>query len=171
MNKLPKIKIPKKPTYLKFAEDIDFYELFQKIETEFDTCFIFESLGEEGKFSRYSIIGFDPPSIISARGNNLKIDDKIYSVKNPYFALREIMPPQTITKNYAGGLIGYLSYETVNYFEPTLDIKTHKLFDQFMFGVYTDGLILDKETNELFYFFYNQDRSGILKKIMKSKSK
>ena len=171
MNKLPKIKITKKPTYLKFGQDIDLYELFAKIEQKFETCFIFESLGEEGKFSRYSIIGFDPPSIISARGNKLTIDNTIFSVKNPYFALREIMPPQTITKNYAGGLIGYLSYETVNYFEPTLDIKTHKLFDQFMFGVYTDGLILDKETNELFYFFYNKDRSGILKKIMQSKSK
>lgn len=171
MNKLPKIKISKKPTYLKFAEDIDFYELFQKIEQKFENCFIFESLGEEGKFSRYSIIGFDPPSIISARGNNLKIDNKIYPVKNPYFALRDILPPQTITRNYAGGLIGYLSYEAINYFEPSLDIKTHKLFDQFMFGVYTDGLILDKESNELFYFYYNEDRSSILRNIMKSRLK
>lgn len=171
MNKLPKIKISKKPTYLKFAEDIDFYELFAKIEQQFKTCFIFESLGEEGKFSRYSIIGFDPPSIISAKGNNLKIDNKIYPVKNPYFALRDILPSQTITRNYAGGLIGYLSYEAINYFEPSLDIKTHKLFDQFMFGVYTDGLILDKETNELFYFYYNENRSNILRTIMKSKLK
>lgn len=171
MNKLPKIKISKKPTYLKFAEDVDFYELFQKIEQQFNTCFIFESLGEERKFSRYSIIGFDPSSIISARGNKLKIDNKIYFVKNPYFALREILPPQTITRDYAGGFIGYLSYETINYFEPSVDIKTHKLFDQFMFGVYTDGLVLDKETNELFYFYYNEDRGNILKDIMKSKLK
>lgn len=171
MYKLPKIKISKKPTYLKFAQDIDFYGLFQKIEQQFNTCFIFESLGEEGKFSKFSIIGFDPPSVISARGNNLKIDNKTYSVKNPYFALRDIMPSQTITRNYAGGLIGYLSYEAVNYFEPSLNIKTHDLFEQFMFGVYTDGLILDKETNELFYFYYNQDRSNILRNIMKSKLK
>lgn len=171
MNKLPKIKISKKPIYLKFAEDIDFYKLFAKIEQQFETCFIFESLGEEGKFSRYSIIGFNPPSIISARGNNLKIDNKIYPVKNAYFALRNLLPSQTITRNYAGGLIGYLSYEAVNYFEPSLNIKIHPLFDQFMFGVYTDGLILDKETNELFYFYYNTDRSKILKKIMNSKLK
>ncbi|HEX8932166.1 MAG TPA: hypothetical protein VF810_03355, partial [Patescibacteria group bacterium] len=46
--KLPKIKINKKPTYIKFAEDADFFELFQKIEQYFDTCFIYESLGEEG---------------------------------------------------------------------------------------------------------------------------
>lgn len=171
MSKLPKIKIPKKPTYIKFAEDVDFFKLFQKIEQQFDTCFIFESLGEEGKFSRYSIIGFDPISIISARENNLIINGKIYPVKNPYFALRDIMPTKTIARNYAGGLIGYLSYETVNYFETKLRIKTHKLFDQFMFGVYTDGLIFDKLTNELFYFYYNKDRRNILKDMMHSKLK
>lgn len=162
MLKLPKIQIPQKPAFIRLAEDVDFYKLFQKIETEFDTCFIFESLGEEGKFSRFSIIGFDPPSIISARQS---------TSANPYFALREALPPQTIARNYTGGLIGYLSYEVVNYLERSVDIKTHPLFDQFMFGIYTDGLILDKETNELFYFYYNTDRSNILKKIMRSKVK
>ena len=54
MNKLPKIKLPQKPTYIKFAEDVDLYELFQKIEQQFETCFIFESLGEEGKFNEKS---------------------------------------------------------------------------------------------------------------------
>lgn len=171
MDKLPKIKISKKPTYLKFAEDIDFYELFQKIEQQFNTCFIFESLGEEGNFSRYSIIGFAPLTIISARENNLIIDGKIYPVKNPYFALRDTMPLQTIARNYAGGLIGYLSYEAVNYFEPSLHIKVHDLFDQFMFGVYTDGLILDKQTQELFYFYYDTNRSNILKDVMNLKVK
>ncbi|MBI4038551.1 anthranilate synthase component I family protein [Candidatus Daviesbacteria bacterium] len=178
MNKLPKIKISKKPTYLKFAEDIDFYELFAKIEQQFDTCFIFESLGEEGKFSRYSIIGFDPPSIISARRNNLKIDNKIYSVKNPldskdrkdfnpYLALREILPPQTITRNYAGGLIGYLSYEAINLFGNSLKVKEHKLFPLFKFGVYLDGIVLDKLTNELYYFYYDKNRLEEIKRIIR----
>ncbi len=171
MKNLPKIKISKKPNFIKLAEDVDFFKLFQKIEQQFNTCFIFESLGEKDQFSRYSIIGFDPPSIVSARGNNLKIDKKIYPVKNPYFALKKIMPSQTVARNYAGGLIGYLNYEAINYFEPSIHIKTHKLFDQFMFGVYTDGLILDKLTNELFYFYYTTDRSQILIDIMRLKLK
>lgn len=171
MKRLPKIKLSQKPIYLKFAQDVDFYKLFQKIDQQFETCFIFESLGEEGKFSRYSIIGFDPAHIISAKGNNLIIDSKSYEVKNPYYSLRNIMPQATIARNYAGGLIGYLSYEAVNYFEPTLNIKVHNLFDQFMFGVYTDGLIFDKLTNELFYFYYDNDRSNILRKAMKAKLK
>lgn len=171
MKKLPKIKLSQKPKYIKLAEDISFYALFQKIEPQFNACFIFESLGEEGKFSRYSIIGFSPSHIIRARENKLIIDNKSYAVKNPYFALRDIMPGETIARNYAGGLIGYLSYEAVNYFEPALDIKVHDRFDQFMFGVYTDGLIFDKLTSEIFYFYYDTDRSNILRKIMNLKIK
>ena len=156
----------KKPTYIKIAEDVSFFDLFKTIEEQFEECFIFESLGEEGKFSRYSIMGFKPAHIISARGNVLTIDGKKYKTENPYFALREIMPSRTISKNYAGGLVGYLSYEAMRYFEPSLDIKVHDAFEPFVFGVYTDGVILDKLTNELFYFFYDTDHSEILKKAM-----
>ncbi len=164
MKKLPKIKISGKPKYVKFADDLDFFEVFRKIERVFDTCFIFESLGEEGKFARYSIIGFDPEHIISARQNSLVIDGESYSVDNPYLALREIMPEKTISKNYTGGLVGYVSYDVVNYFEPAVKVKVHKDFDQFLFGVYTDGLVLDKLTNELFYFYFDRDRSEALRR-------
>lgn len=171
MKNLPKLKISQKPTFIRLGENVDFYGLFESINQQFDTCFIFESLGEEGKFSRYSIIGFDPTHIISAKGNTLTIDKKIYSVVNPYFALREIMPTNTITRNYAGGLIGYLSYESINFFEPSVNVKVHPLFDQFLFGVYTDGIILDKITGDIFYFYYDRDRSNLLKEIIKLKKK
>lgn len=171
MDKLPKIEINQKPTYLKLTEGVDFYELFKKIEQQFKTCFIFESLGEQGKFARYSIIGFAPQNIIKANGNTLYIDNKLYETSNPYYELRKIMPDKTIAKNYCGGLIGYLSYEAINYFEPGLNVKKHPLFDQFLFGVYIDGIILDKLTNEIFYFYYDRNRSNILKKVMKSKIK
>lgn len=164
--KLPKIQLGQKPTYIKLAEDVDFFQLFKKIEAKFDTCFILESLGEEGKFSRYSILGFEPAHIVSARESKFTFDGVQYPTKNPYAALRKIMPPQTIARNYAGGLIGYMSYEATNFFEPAISVKVHPVFDQFMFGVYTDGVILDKLTNELLYFFYETDRSDVLKKLM-----
>jgi anthranilate synthase component 1 len=166
MEKIPHIQISQKPTYVKIAEDVDFFQLFRSIEQQFDTCFIFESLGEEGKFSRYSILGFDPPHTVAGNASELVVDGTPYPVENPYQALREIMPPHTIGGNYSGGLVGYLGYEAVQYFEPSVHIKDHKHFDRFLFGVYTDGLVLDKLTNELFYFYYEIDRSPLLKKIM-----
>src|SRR3989344_2887440 len=165
MEKIPHIKIGQKATYTKFAQDVDFFELFQKIEQRVDTCFLFESLGEEGKFSRYSILGFEPAHIVSGTEKMLRVDGTDYAVKNPYFALRDIMPKQTLAKDYTGGLVGYLGYEAFQYFEPSLHIKDHKRFDRFMFGVYTDGLVFDKLTNELFYFYYDTDRSAVLEKV------
>lgn len=169
MDKLPKIQLSQKPTYIKLAEGMDFFEVFKKIETEFATCFIFESLGEEGKFARYSIIGFNPSYMIYANSNTLHIDGKPYKTNNPYYALREIMPDKTIARNYCGGLIGFLTYEAANYMEGAVNIKIHPLFDQFLLGCYTDGIVLDKLTNEIFYFYYDQDRSNILRKVIKSK--
>jgi len=169
MKKLPKIKIGLKPFYKKIAEDINFFELFRTIEDQHEVCFILESLGEEGDFARYSVIGFSPEHLISARGKTLTIDEATYHVENPYYSLREIMPTQTIAKNYAGGLIGYLSYDAVHYFESNIKPKLHPDFEQFMFGVYTDGVILDKLTNELFYFYYTTDRSALVNSYLKKK--
>lgn len=168
MNILPKIQLTRMPNYIKIAEDVDFFNLFQKIEQHFDTCFIFESLGEEGKFSRFSLIGFDPAHIIRARGNTLFVDESAITVENPYKELNKLMPLQTLSRDYAGGLIGYLGYDAINYFEPSIHVKTHPLFDQFCFGAYTDGLIFDKLTSELFYFYYEQNRESLLRKVLKT---
>lgn len=169
--KVPTIKLPKKPTYIKIAQDVDFFALFAAVEARFSSCFLFESLGEQSSVSRYSIMGFDPAHKIFAKGQNLFIDNKKYSVKNPYETLSKIVPQDAISRMYAGGLIGYLSYEAVNYFEDNLQLKVHDLFDQFMFGVYLDGLILDKITGELYYFYYKKDRSALVKKLIKTKRK
>jgi anthranilate synthase component 1 len=166
MKRLPKIQLTQKPTYKKLAEDVDFFTLFEKIEQAFSTCFLFESLGEEGKFARYSMIGFAPEHIIAAKEKMVVIDGETFSVKDPYTALRNMMPEQTIAREYSGGLVGYIGYDAINYFEPSVKAKLHEDFDQFMFGVYTDGVIFDKLTNELFYFYYTNDRSALLKKVM-----
>jgi anthranilate synthase component I len=167
--KIPQIHISQKPTYVKLPDDVVFFELFKRIERRFDTCFIFESLGEEGKFSRYSILGFDPAHLVSGKGKKLNIDGVDYAVPNPYYALRDIMPARTIGRNYDGGLVGYLSYEAINFIEPSLNVKVHNIFDQFLFGAYTDGIILDKLTGELIYFYYEADRSPLLNEFMNTK--
>lgn len=167
--KIPKIELPQKPTYLKVSDGVDFFGLFAAIERQYETCFLLESLGEQGSFSRYSIIGFGPSHIISAREHTLKFDSFQFEVENPYLSLRDIVSQHAIAKNYAGGLVGYLSYEAVNYFEPGVAVKVHPLFDQFKFGVYEDGLILDKITGEMFYFYYSKNRISEVERLMKQK--
>ncbi len=45
--KPPKIALASKPSLIKLAQDIDFFELFKRIEAKYATCFLLESLGEE----------------------------------------------------------------------------------------------------------------------------
>jgi len=161
----PKINLPRKPQYKKILPGVDFFELFKKIDREYDNCFILESLGEENSDSRHCVIGFNPETIIRSKDGKLFVNEEEYEVENPYFALRDMIPDDIICRNYAGGLVGYLGYDAMNYFEPALDLHYHPDFDVFMFGLYTDGLIYDMMTGDVSYFYYTNDRSTILEEI------
>ncbi|KGK42470.1 anthranilate synthase [Nitrincola sp. A-D6] len=166
-----KIDLPRKPHYVTLAADCDFFELFRKIEKRFDVCFMLESLGEDSHISRYSIIGFDPEQLIYANGRQLTIESRDgqcehYESDNPYYLLREIMPQNIISRKYAGGLTGYLGYDAMSYFEPTLKLKTSDWFDAFRFGLYKDGLILDKMTGEIIYFYYAENRMDLVTELI-----
>lgn len=165
------ISIPKKVKYVTVGDDINFFELFKKIERKYENCFIFESLGEESYLSRYSIVGFDPEKIFFANDGALAIKNRngsieSYPTENPYQLLQEITPQNAISRMYAGGLTGYLAYDCINFFEPRLSVKQSKDFDSFKFGFYKDGLLLDKMTNEVLYFYYDDNRLELINSIL-----
>ncbi|PKH64138.1 anthranilate synthase component I [Psychrobacter sp. 4Dc] len=156
------IDIPSKPQRIKLTQDIDFFALFKRIESAFDTCYLLESLGEDSHISRHHAIGFDPVTTIAALDRNtLAITDNKtaetshYQTDNPYQLLRDITPQHVIARDQSGGLVGYLGYDCVNFFEPSLNAKASEDFEPFKFGVYLDGLTLDKMTGEIFYFYYS----------------
>ncbi len=171
---LPKpdlIDLPRKPHYVTLTADCDFFALFKKIEKQYETCFMLESLGEESFISRHSIIGFDPEKIIWAQEQTLFIQDREghteqYESENPYYLLRELIPQDVISRKYAGGLTGYLGYDSMNYFEPTLKLQSSEMFDAFKFGLYKDGLILDKMTGEVIYFYYTDSRMDMVQALI-----
>ena len=166
-----RISLPRKPSYVTITEDCDYFELFKKIEKHFETCFILESLGEESYVARHTLIGFDPEKQLIANGNSLTIADREgskehYSSDNPYALLRQITPQNILSRRYAGGLTGYLSYDAMSYFEPSLALKSNEDFDTFRFGLFKDGLIYDKMTGELIYFHYDESRIDLIRRLL-----
>lgn len=157
------------PTYKELGR-VDFFELFRKVEDHFDTCFLLESLGENAKDARYSIIGFEPGTLINADKNKLYVNGKGIDSDNPYYNLKEFIPKHYVPSNtYSGGLVGYISYDAASLFEPALSIKPHSKFPLFLFGLYEDGLLYDKTTGITSYFFHNKDRSEVIKELITSK--
>ena len=162
-NKPDRIELPRKPHYITLTVDCDFFALFKKIERRYKHCFYLESLGEDSHIARHSIIGFDPEQLLYANGTTLTIEQRDGSCEhfnsdNPYELLRDIVPQNILSRKYAGGLTGYLGYDSMNYFEPSLKLQSSEMFDAFRFGLFKDGLILDKMTGELIYFYYHHNR-------------
>ena len=179
INKKPKkIIIQGKPKYVKIGDEYDFFQLFIKIEQNFKNCFLFESLGEESNISRYHIVGFNPKYLVySEQKDQLIIEDtsngKIekYVCDNAYYELRTIIPQNIISRKYAGGLVGFIGYDSINFFEDNLNITKNNNFESFKFGVYLDGLIFDQMTGEVFYYYYEDNKIEILKDILKQTNK
>ena len=179
INKKPKkIIIKGKPKYIKVGDDYDFFDLFVKIEQTFKNCFLFESLGEESNISRYHIIGFNPKYLIYCKNKNELIIEETsnghidkYICDNPYYKLRSIVPQNIISRKYAGGLVGYISYDSINFFESNLNITKNENFESFKFGVYLDGLIFDQMTGEVFYYYYEENKVEVVKNILKEEIK
>lgn len=156
---MERIRLSGKPKCIKLRDKVDFFELFQKIESISKNCFILESLGEDGDKSRYSIIGFNPGKIIT-EGK----DDMTYS------KLEQLMPNNTNSREYMGGLVGYLGFDLFTVFEKSVKMKRHPRFSRFQFGVYTDGIILDKKSGNISYFHYSENRYELVKDFIRLKS-
>lgn len=160
---------PRKLSYRKkkIKSQLSLLEIFAKLKQNFETCFLLESLGEYDDFSRKSYLGFAPHSIIQAEPGKLIIDKKKFATPNPYEALKLFLPRFPKGPGFRGGLFGYLSYEATRYFEPSLNFGKHPAFPDFEFGLYYDGLIFDKKTKELTYFYLSEDRSKLLEKVLR----
>lgn len=167
---------PRKLVYRekKIKTDLSLLEIFARLKANFPTAFLLESLGDYDDFSRKSYLGFSPHAIIQGEPGNLIVDPasagqapKKYPTPNPYEALKLFLPKIPKGRGFRGGLFGYLSYESTRYFEPSLDFGKHPDFPDFEFGLYYDGLIFDKKTGELKYFYLSEDRSKLLERVLK----
>ncbi len=154
--------------------DIDCYKLFAFLKTIYEHCYYFESISLPRHQDRYFTVGFDPCIVFSAKGNNLILEGnesaiakttgtknktKVkYSVKNPYDFLKKNLKFDFSCKSHQGGLVGYFCHESVNYFEPSLNLKEHDNFSTFMLGLHYDGLIYDTTTSTLFYYTFAENR-------------
>src|SRR5512147_2411488 len=108
--------------------------VYMKLRGE-GASFLLESVEGGERIARYSFIGIKPRAQYIIRGNAIEIveaessrvitfDEKV----DPTYFLQEEMSrfkfsPQAGVPRFIGGLVGYLGYESVRFFEPTLRSK------------------------------------------------
>jgi anthranilate synthase component 1 len=101
--------------------------------------FLLESVEGGERIARYSFIGIKPKAQYILRGDEIQVIESestravsLEQGTDPTYFLQEEMTrynaaPQPGVPRFVGGLVGYLSYESVRYFEPKLipQVKVH----------------------------------------------
>ena len=143
------------------------FELFKNIYHNNSQAFLLESMESDSGMARFSVLGFNPVAKLKAHNHILEIKSngttEEYDVANPFEEIKKIITPSNGKKGFQGGLVGYVSYEAVKYFE-SVDVQ-ESLYPDFEFGLYLDAIIFDKIHNKCRYVTLHEDNSKYIKQI------
>ncbi|MEM3803503.1 MAG: anthranilate synthase component I family protein [Conexivisphaerales archaeon] len=148
-------------------------ETFYRIYDEFGDCFLLESLGR-GRLSSFSYLGFSPVSFIRLNHSKLSITKDgrdVYNteVSEPLETLRKAVSSRPgLPKNgFFGGLVGYISYDSVRYWED-IDASGSRPspFPEMEFGVFDDWIVFNHREKTVHYVTLGEDRYEQVKRLL-----
>lgn len=118
--------------------------------------FLLESVEGGERIARYSFIGVHPKAQYIIRGNDIEIKDAngVRTTQHngdPTYFLQEEMSrfkftPQPGVPRFIGGMVGYLGYESVRFFEPTLKPRMEPRLTSHATRPTPDGIYLLADT-------------------------
>jgi len=139
----------------------------------YKNCFLLESaVRGDLRLSRYSFLGFDPEVLIEIKGNVAKINGKKKQIKDPFKLLNQYSGKYKCDSQFpfSGGLVGYISYDSIRYIEDIPETcKDDLKLPDMLFGLYTDGILIDRFSNTTYYFALNGFRLDEVEKVLKEK--
>jgi len=144
------------------------FEIYKKISRNYTHSFLFESLTGPEELAETSIMGFDPKLIIKGYKDKITIQDrngKIKTIKtdNVINSIKEFMKSTSEQSyRYLGGAVGRINYDAIKLWEKIPNLQSTE--DEIMeFGIYEDGLLYDNKKQQLFYFYYDENRIDKIK--------
>jgi len=114
------------PLYLEMPADLETpISLLYKVFDDETHIFLFESMEGPEKWARYSFIGFEPSIIFRAKGKKVYLEGEVkkeFSCEDPFLELKRLwggfrVPENLPLPRFFSGLVGYVSYEMVSFFE------------------------------------------------------
>ncbi|MGN1419777.1 MAG: anthranilate synthase component I [Acutalibacteraceae bacterium] len=92
-----------------------------------DHCYMLESAGDNEHWGRYTFLGYAPKMEITCTNGVIRLDGVTIESGDPEKYIRQVISShKAIRMDYlppfAGGLVGYFSYDYLKYSEPTLHL-------------------------------------------------
>ena len=104
-------------------------QAIRKLKNVSSHCFLLESAEPQEKWGRYTFLGYDPKMSISCVNGEMRINELKIRTEDPSAVLRQILAEYKSPRipglpPFTGGLVGYFSYDYLNYSEPTVKRET-----------------------------------------------
>lgn len=102
-------------------------QILRKLKNVSDHCYLLESAEAQEQWGRYTFLGFDPTMEITCLNGHMKAGALSFETKDPEVAIRQVLkeyrsPRLSFLPPFAGGLVGYFSYDYLKYSEPSLHL-------------------------------------------------
>lgn len=155
---------PDKKEFLSLSKKGNLIPVYREILADFDTpvtaflkingkpSFLFESVVGGEKWARYSFLGANPSKIIKGTGNKIEITEAgkkplILTSENPVDVLKKelsLYKPVEVKglPRFYGGLVGYMGYDMVRFFEKIPNMNRPGLDIPDIFFMLTDTILI-----------------------------
>ena len=105
-----------------FTTPIETMRILKNVSTH---CYMLESAMADGRWGRYTFLGFDPKFEVTCMRGEMKVGNVRMRTDNPSACLRQILadyksPRFDYLPSFTGGFVGYFSYDYLEYAEPAV---------------------------------------------------
>ena len=152
-------------------------EIFSKFYKHHENAYILESVEGPRKISQYSFIGFNPTLTIKIKNeeaitrNERTGEENREKISDPLHVIEKIVKGRLLPHKelrFAGGAVGYISYDAVRYWERLPEVAVDDLnFPDIEVGVFDDGIVFDHRKKQAFYYYLNENRLAEVGRLMK----
>lgn len=119
-----------------YADVVTPITLLRRIARQSSRYYLLESIEGGERWGRYSFLGFDPIARITCKDGAVTLENGSTQTipQSPMEAIRALMrsyraPRLDYMPPFAGGLVGYFSYEMISYAEPSLHLESSEFND------------------------------------------
>lgn len=122
-----------------FSDIVTPVQVMRKLKNVSDHCFLLESVEDSRQWGRYSFLGYNPTMEISLKEHKLYVTDEsgevtVTECDEPGEFLKELVEKNRSPRlegmpTFTGGLVGYFSYDYMQYAEKSLNFKAKNEYD------------------------------------------
>ena len=101
-------------------------EIFSKLQKQYQTTYLLESIEGPKKLAQYSFIGFDPKITLQTKNKKAQIKNErtgettTQKTSDPLQLIERLLKNEAVSNSefrFVGGAVGYISYDAVRYWE------------------------------------------------------